>query len=113
MDACVERVVSWLRRLIAPSGRHRAARRPLDVPLPSLSEPVRQCRHPRCTLAPTVQAWYEPIDGASTGLVRPYLAAHEREEKARIQRLRRYILWCAMYGVDLDNRNIHAGLGAA
>ncbi|MBC9727313.1 hypothetical protein H8R17_21355 [Streptomyces sp. TRM68367] len=68
---------------------------------------------PRTALAPTVRPWYDPIDGASTPLVRPYLTAHEREEKARIQRLRRDILWCATYRVDLDTRDIHAFLGAA
>ncbi|MEU1690590.1 hypothetical protein [Streptomyces hirsutus] len=64
-------------------------------------------------IAPTVRCWYAPIDGASTPLVRPYLAAHERDEKARVQRLRRDILWCATYGVDLDMRDIHVGLGTA
>ncbi|GCB48611.1 hypothetical protein SNL152K_5937 [Streptomyces sp. NL15-2K] len=64
-------------------------------------------------IASTVQAWYEPIDGSTTLLVRPYLTAHEREEKARLQRLRRDTLWLATYGVDLDTRDIHAWLGAA
>ncbi|WP_215457982.1 hypothetical protein [Streptomyces sp. ATCC 21386] len=75
-----------------------------------MSTPPQPSRRP--LIAPTVQAWYEPIDGASTHLVRPYLAAHEREENARIQRLRRDALWCATYGVDLDRRDIHAWLGA-
>ncbi|MFC9467159.1 hypothetical protein [Streptomyces coelicoflavus] len=60
-----------------------------------------------------VHRWHEPIDGASTPLVRPYLIAYERDEKARIQRLRRDILWCATYGVDLDSRDIHACQAAA
>ncbi|MFC7894661.1 hypothetical protein [Streptomyces sp. NPDC057381] len=58
--------------------------------------------------SPTVRHWHTPIDGSSTPLVRPYLTAYERDEKARIQRLRRDILWCATYGVDLDTRDIHA-----
>ncbi|MFH9982849.1 hypothetical protein ACH4ND_27125 [Streptomyces sp. NPDC017179] len=72
----------------------------------------REPRSPRRPLpAPTVRHWYEPIDGATTLLVRPYLTAHDREERARTQRLRRDVLWCATYGVDLDNRNIlRAGL---
>lgn len=45
--------------------------------------------------------------------VRPYLTAYEREEKARLQRLRRDTLWLAAYGVDLDTRDIHACLGEA
>lgn len=57
--------------------------------------------------------WHEPIDGLSTPLVRPYLTAYERDEKTRVQRLRRDILWCATYGVDLDTRDIHACPAAA
>ncbi|MEU3900931.1 hypothetical protein [Streptomyces sp. NPDC045251] len=59
-------------------------------------------------LAATVRHWHTPLDGSPTPLVRPYLTAYERDEKARIQRLRRDILWCATYGVDLDTRDIHA-----
>ncbi|MFD2691375.1 hypothetical protein ACFS5L_42050 [Streptomyces phyllanthi] len=68
---------------------------------------------PRPTLAPTARPHYDPIDGTATPLVRPYLAAHEREEKTRLQRLRRDTRWCATYGVDLDTRDIHAWLEAA
>ncbi|MFB7085440.1 hypothetical protein [Streptomyces sp. NPDC056296] len=70
-------------------------------------------RSVRSALAPTVRHWHAPIDGTSTPLVRPYLTAYEREEKARVQRLRRDVLWCATYGVDLDVRDTHAWLGAA
>lgn len=109
MDGLVKRAFLRLRGFLAPAGRHRAARRPSGVP-PTLSEPVQQGRHRRPDIAPTVQAWYEPIDGSSTRLVRPYLAAHEREEKVWVQWLRRDTLWCATYGVDLDVRDIHAWL---
>jgi hypothetical protein len=67
----------------------------------------------RPTIAPTVRHWYEPLDGTATPLIRPYLTAYEREEKARLQRLRRDTLWCATYGIDLDTRDIHACLEAA
>ncbi|WP_254394781.1 hypothetical protein [Streptomyces sp. AC512_CC834] len=67
----------------------------------------------RPPLAPTVRHWHEPIDGAATRLVRPYITAYEREEKVRIQRLRRDVLWCATYGVDLDTRDIHGCPAAA
>ncbi|MEU4982689.1 hypothetical protein [Streptomyces sp. NPDC021969] len=60
-----------------------------------------------------VRHWHEPIDGSSTPLVRPYLTAYERDEKERVQRLRRDVLWCATYGVDLDTRDIHACSAAA
>ncbi|WP_217143744.1 hypothetical protein [Streptomyces sp. AC627_RSS907] len=76
-----------------------------------MSGPWRQRR--TAAPAPTVRHWHEPIDGASTPLVRPYLTAYERDEKVRIQRLRRDILRCATYGVDLDVRDIHARSAAA
>ncbi|GAA2597713.1 hypothetical protein GCM10010304_51010 [Streptomyces roseoviolaceus] len=80
-----------------------------------MSLPVqRQVVRPTLPLpAPTVRAWYEPIDGSATPLVRPYLTAYEREEKARLQRLRRDTLWLAAYAVDLDNRDVHACLREA
>ncbi|MGW3725817.1 hypothetical protein [Streptomyces sp. NPDC000851] len=109
----MEHMARWLRRVATASGGHRADRRSV-VRFPSLlpyGRPVPP--RPTPTPAPTVRRWYTPIDGTATALVRPYLAAHEREEEARIQRLRRDILWCATYGVDLDTRDIHACLGAA
>ncbi|RZB17352.1 hypothetical protein StrepF001_21725 [Streptomyces sp. F001] len=107
----MEHMARWLRRVVTASGRHRADRRPV-VRFPSHS-PYERPALPRPIPAPTVRHWYALIDGTGTALVRPYLTAHEREEKARIQRLRRDILWCATYGVDLDARDIHACLGAA
>ncbi|UIX34693.1 hypothetical protein [Streptomyces sp. GQFP] len=65
---------------------------------------------PGVPVAPTVRAWYEPIDGADVVLVRPYLTAYEYEETARLQRLRRDTPWFAAYGVDLDARDIHRRL---
>ncbi|WP_158708320.1 MULTISPECIES: hypothetical protein [unclassified Streptomyces] len=46
----------------------------------------------RPAIAPTVRAWYEPIDGSATRLVRPYLTAS---------------------GVDFDRPDIHVRLGEA
>lgn len=80
---------------------------------PSVQLPTARPTPLRPPAAPAVRSWCEPIDGTSTPLVRPYLLAHEREETARLQRLRRDILWWAAYGVDLDTRDIHAYLGAA
>lgn len=54
-----------------------------------------------------------PPSGTATPLVRPYLTAYEREEKARLQGLRRDTLWLAAYGVDLDTRDIRACLRKA
>jgi hypothetical protein len=118
MFYAIARALDRVRAHFAPRGRHRARA------LPSGTGPLRRPAKPvdptipcpgsrRMVIAPTIRAWYAPIDGTSTPLVRPYLSAHEREEKARLQRLRRDTLWCAAYGVDLDTRDIHAWLGAA
>ncbi|MFD7403162.1 hypothetical protein ACFV7R_10915 [Streptomyces sp. NPDC059866] len=97
------------RSISAPLPQARSSRRP-----PEPVDPAFPCPgSPRPIPAPTVRRWYTSLDGAESRLVRPYLTAHEREEKARLQRLRRDILWCATYGVDLDARDIHAVLGAA
>ncbi|MFF8592644.1 hypothetical protein ACF061_14565 [Streptomyces sp. NPDC015220] len=68
---------------------------------------------PRKALAPTVRHWHTVLDGSETLLVRPYLTAHERAERTRVQRPRRDVPWPAAYGVDLDDRDIHVCLGAA
>ncbi|MPY64398.1 hypothetical protein FNH08_46790, partial [Streptomyces spongiae] len=51
-----------------------------------------------------------PLDGAASALVRPYLAAHEREaEEAALQQRRRLALVLAAdFGVDLDRHLIGA-----
>ncbi len=99
-------LIRWLGAVVLPSGRHRARRppkvRPVDMPAGAPAAAPSRFR------ASAARHWNEPIDGTSTPLVRPYLTAYERDEKARIQRLRRDILWCATYGVDLDIRDIHA-----
>lgn len=105
-------LIRWLRMVALPSGRHRAGRPPAGRPVDhSASE--RAVPSPRFSAPTATPRWQEPIDGTSTPLVRPYLAAYERDEKARIQRLRRDTLWCATYGVDLDTRDIHACSAAA
>lgn len=111
MSRFVERVARWLWRITSASGRHRAGH-PSAARILSASSYERRMP-PRPPVAPSVRSWYEPIDGAATRLVRPYLTAYEREEKARLQRLRRDTLWLATYGVDLDTRDIHGCLGAA
>lgn len=46
----------------------------------------------------------KPLDGDAQQLVRPYVIAHE-------QRQRRRVLYAAVaLGVDLDHRDIHAGV---
>lgn len=111
MSNYVKDIARRLRRLVCGSGRHRAGRS-LVMPFGPVLPPGR-FDAPCPAAAPTDRPRCEPIDGASTPLVRPYLTAYEQEEKARIQRLRRDILWCATHGIDLDTRDIHACSGAA
>ncbi|MEB3963592.1 hypothetical protein OKJ48_25615 [Streptomyces kunmingensis] len=92
------------RNFLHPTGRHRLG---ASLPPPPVIPPLMP------HLAATVRPWHTLIDGATTPLVRPYLVAHEHEETARLQRLRRDTLWCATYGIDLDDRNIHDALRAA
>jgi hypothetical protein len=102
----IRKLVGWVRLFCASATQSTELRMSLPVP--------RQVVRPTSPLpALTVRAWYEPIDGYATPLVRPYLTAHEREEKARPQRLRRDPLRLAAYGVDLDARDIHACLREA
>nr|WSY52312.1 hypothetical protein OG999_20785 [Streptomyces sp. NBC_00886] len=111
MGRLVERMACLLRRNTLGSGRHRAGQSQV-VRRPAVS-PYERGTPSRPTVASTVRAWYEPIDGSATTLVRPYLAAYEREEKARSQRPRCDALRLAAYGIDLDIRAIHACPGAA
>lgn len=110
-------VLDRIRVFFAPRGKHRLvapARATAPRPPTRSAAPVTpRSKSPRPAIAATVRAWYEPIDGAATQLVRPYIKAYERDEKARIQRLRRDTLWCATYGIDLDTRDIHSRLEAA
>ncbi|MFF3871364.1 hypothetical protein [Streptomyces sp. NPDC001978] len=113
----IARAVGRVQAFRFPRGRHRpAAAACVAVPkwfasstIPTGPRSGPPHRHP----APTVTSWDEPIDGTATPFVRPYLTAYEREEKARLQRLRRDALWLATYGVDLDihDIDIHAWLG--
>lgn len=102
MRRLISRLTERLRTFCGPPARQRSQPLAIHRP-PSVSKHVQPS-----TPAPATRWWNEPIDGTSTPLVRPYLTAYERDEKARIQRLRRDILWCATYGVDLDTRDIHA-----
>jgi hypothetical protein len=108
MRRLIRQLADWMRPFFMWTGRDRDERMPWPV-----NPPVTRSTVPRTAPAPSVRAWCEPIDGSATLLVRPYLTAHEREEKDRLQRLRRDTLWLATYGVDLDTRDIHAWLGAA
>ncbi|MFG2645832.1 hypothetical protein ACGFYP_33225 [Streptomyces sp. NPDC048370] len=90
----IARVLIWLLILtLPPTGRHRP--RPVTRPVPPATAP----RH----RAPTRRSPYAReqamlLDGAQSRLERPY-----------VQRRRRRTLWLATVGVDVDQRNIHAG----
>ncbi|MEV7196827.1 hypothetical protein AB0N81_34255 [Streptomyces sp. NPDC093510] len=109
--ALFSRLADYVRAVRAPSGRHRAGHQ--ARPAPEGTPQVMRTARPRPPLAATVRRWYEPLDGAASRLVRPYLAACEDEERTRLQRLRRDTLWCATYGIDLDTRDIHRALEVA
>lgn len=86
-----------LRFLCAASGRHRQR----GVPRPSLAPAGATTRRP--------SPYATPLGGEDTLLVRPYLLAHEREQRAHAQqqRARRRALWFAVHGVDVGPRWIH------
>ncbi|MCP9958742.1 hypothetical protein [Streptomyces sudanensis] len=96
--------------LFAPgNGRRRAGARP--------AEPVDAARSPR----PGPGAWRlpaprspyglgGPLDGEATALVRPYLAAYEARHRHAWRRTA--LVLAADFGIDLDDRDLHAA-GAA
>lgn len=79
MTKTIARFVEWLLELVLPApGRHRAAE-------------IR--RHIRCTDAPTVRLAGVPLahawlphgaDVPGTGLVRPYVVAHEQRRREAV-----------------------------
>ncbi|MEG3628643.1 hypothetical protein [Streptomyces poriticola] len=90
----IARICEPLLRLLRPAaGRHR---RP-DHPSASLVE--------ASTVSPAPAA--PVLRGEDAGLVRPYLAAHDRREEQKRQ-ARRRTLRLAVRGIDIDHRLIHA-----
>ncbi|MFG2838185.1 hypothetical protein ACGFYE_24625 [Streptomyces zaomyceticus] len=87
----------WLLTLtLPPTGRHRPRR--AAAPTPRHRVPTRR--------SPYAQEQTTLLDGARSPLERPYLAASSGRA---VQRRRRRALWFATVGVDVDQRNIHAG----
>ncbi|MFR0358478.1 hypothetical protein [Streptomyces sediminimaris] len=106
MTDLIPRALQWLRLFLgAGTGRRRKPRSQRD-PFPRLHpSPV----HPTTTL-PRPRSPYglhAPLDGSDSALVRPYLAALEREageaQAAAIRQRRRLALVLAAdFGIDLD-----------
>jgi hypothetical protein len=109
MTDLIPRALQWLRLLLAPGTGQRRKSRSLRDPFPRLHlTPVR----PTVSL-PRPRSPYglhAPLDGADTVLVRPYLAAHEREaeEAALRQRRRLALVLAADFGIDLDRHLVGA-----
>ncbi|WP_395361170.1 hypothetical protein ACHGLA_15775 [Streptomyces sp. YH02] len=90
--ALIPVLLGLLMLTLPPTGRHRP--RPASPPSgPRHRAPARR--------SPYAQEQTTLLDGAQSPLERPYLAA--------VRRRRRRALWLATVGVDVDNRNIHAG----
>jgi hypothetical protein len=103
MTDLIPRALHWLRLLLAPGTGQRRKPRSHRNPFSRLHlTPV----HPTASL-PRPRSPYglhASLDGADSVLVRPYLAAHEREvEEAALQQRRRLALVLAAdFGIDLD-----------
>lgn len=95
MPHCIARLFEPLLRLLLPApGRHRAVNtRPAASRVDALTEYL-----PRVPV----------LRGEDTVMVRPYLVAHERRQRAR-----RRALWLAAYGVDIGPRLVHGAEVAA
>ncbi|WAX79991.1 hypothetical protein HUV60_022320 [Streptomyces sp. KMM 9044] len=90
MPHCIAHIFEPLLRLLRPApGRHRA---PDSRPTLPVVEASTECP-PHALAAPVLQ-------GEDTGLVRPYLLAHEQREQQR-RRAPRRALWLAVHGVDI------------
>ncbi|MGA5197832.1 hypothetical protein [Streptomyces exfoliatus] len=88
---------------LPPTGRHRP--RPATHPRPVARRQAPRHRAP-ARRSPYAQEQMAPLDGSRSPLERPYLTA----VSARVaQRRRRRALWLATVGVDVDQRDIHAG----
>ncbi|MFE6458268.1 hypothetical protein ACFVP0_12485 [Streptomyces cinereoruber] len=93
-------VLLWLLMLtLPPTGRHCPVRTTHRRPSP----PRHRAPAPR---SPYTREQTMPLDGARSPLTRPYLAT---ATSRAAQRRRRRALWLATVGVDVDQRNIHAG----
>ncbi|AVV47267.1 hypothetical protein PYK79_18420 [Streptomyces sp. ID05-04B] len=109
----IHALLRWILGVCAPgTGRRRAGARP------PVADPARIAARPCCPAAarlPVPRSPYglaEPLDGAATVPVRPYLLAAQRaragleREQARQSRRRAALVLAADFGIDLDQHVI-------
>lgn len=88
MRDCIARTFELLLRLLFPApGRHRAP----HVRTAEYGQGALTPSLPPATQAPV----WPPLNGEDIGIVRPYVAAHERRVELRRQGYRRALLVCA------------------
>jgi hypothetical protein len=96
--ALIPVLLGLLMLTLPATGRHRP--RPVTRPHPAAPPPAPRHRAP-ARRSPYAREQAMLLDGSRSPLERPYTAA--------VQRRRRRALWLATVGVDVDQRNIHAG----
>jgi hypothetical protein len=104
----IRRLTQWLGLLFGPgTGSHRAGD-PLPAP------PGEPDSFGCVSFRRSPYYLHLPLDGAESRLVRPYVAADERErERARQHRRRVALVLAADFGIDLDAHVIGAERTAA
>ncbi|WP_405880704.1 hypothetical protein OG762_20210 [Streptomyces sp. NBC_01136] len=109
MHDLIRRTLEWLRLLFGPgTGKRRRTHRH-----PHLCLHFTAVRHPFTPLSPHLPrhrspyGLFTPFDATDSALVRPYLAAHEREAALQ-QRRRLALVLAADFGFDLDRHLIGA-----
>ncbi|MFG2026949.1 hypothetical protein [Streptomyces sp. NPDC048825] len=109
MHDLIRRTLEWLRLLFAPdTGKRRRPHRH-----PHFCVHLTVVRRPSSPQPPNLPHHRSPyglvtlLDGADSALVRPYLAAHEREAALQ-QRRRLALVLAADFGIDLDRHLVGA-----
>ncbi|MDQ0833126.1 hypothetical protein QF032_004970 [Streptomyces achromogenes] len=113
----IHALLRWILGVCAPgTGRRRAGARPTATAAASARIPANPCC-PGAARLPAPRSPYglaEPLDGAATVPVRPYLLAAEgahadrERERARQSRRRVALVMAADFGIDLDRHVVGA-----
>lgn len=102
MTDLIRALALWARLLFGPrTGSAHRARPAVRAPRPA---PV-QARPPVPSRAPAPRSPYGldvPLDGTETALIRPYLRAHEQQQR------RLALVLAADFGIDLDTHLVGA-----